>query len=760
MRPERLARAALAVCLLSGIPALLVFQAVDATQSAGRRVGFVPDTGSRGVLVTQVFPGQPAERAGLAVGDQIVQVEAVRVGVLNHYERAARGFRRGEPVTFRVARGDELLDLRMVPGVPARWAPVALNALGALAFLGVALLALSQRAGDLRARLLFGFCAAVSLEYALPLQTIGRPWVMEVTWAAYYLLTAFQIGLELHLASLIPSRPPWLARRPWMVPVYYGFGLALGLAPFAAYVTEGLTGRQALPWSLGQAERVFDLGLPVWALTVAALLAFQTLRASDATGRHQAGLVLAATLPWLLFLVATTVADPLGAPLPFWVGPLESLLLLGYPIAFFAAIYRYHLFDLELAARRGLLYTTLTGALVLAFYAAVGAGGALFSHLVEGDGRESVWVVSAATLMLGLLFSPLRRWVQRVIDRRFFPERHALRKRLIALAGELPALGHLPAMGQHLVSRLSAIFRARSAALLIADPEARLLGLLATATPAAEPGGGPSSDLLLEMDDPAIDLLREVERPVPWRQLADRSPELAHRAAGIDRAGLAVPLVHQERLVGLLFVGRKEGGQPYPAEELDLLNLLAHHVATVLENARLFESATYEGLTGLLRREAILDHLSRELERALRYGRPLTVAMADLDHFKQVNDRHGHLAGDALLRRIAQVVAGGLRSTDSIGRYGGEEFLLVLPETELEGAGRVAEKVRSLVQASIVPLENGGAARVTISIGLATLAHPGPEERSPTLRDLLEQADRSLYQAKNEGRNRVYPRVA
>ncbi|MGH9360359.1 MAG: GGDEF domain-containing protein, partial [Thermoanaerobaculia bacterium] len=193
---------------------------------------------------------------------------------------------------------------------------------------------------------------------------------------------------------------------------------------------------------------------------------------------------------------------------------------------------------------------------------------------------------------------------------------------------------------------------------------------------------------------------------------------------------------------------------------LELLDLLSHHVATVFENARLFESATYESLTGLLRREAILEQLERELDRALRYKRPLTIAMADLDHFKEVNDRHGHLAGDALLKRVAQVAAAGLRSTDAIGRYGGEEFLLVLPETDLGGAGAVAEKIRSMVQRATVPLEDGSVAGATISIGLAALEEFGPREARITARDLLAEADRSLYEAKNGGRNRVFPMVA
>jgi diguanylate cyclase (GGDEF)-like protein len=339
-----------------------------------------------------------------------------------------------------------------------------------------------------------------------------------------------------------------------------------------------------------------------------------------------------------------------------------------------------------------------------------------------------------------------------VIERRFFPERYALRRQLIALAAELPALGKLPRMGEHLVERLRSVFLARSATLLIANPDTGLLSVLASTD------AGIDSALLLAPDDPAAEQLRRAERPLPGT-LASRGTAFAH--LGLEPDGLAVPLLSQERLIGVLIVGRKEGSRSYPAEELDLLNLLAHHVATVFENARLFESATYEGLTGLLRREAILEQLDRELERALRYRRPLTIAMADLDHFKEVNDRFGHLAGDSMLRRVAQAIAAGLRSTDWIGRYGGEEFLLVLPETEIGGAATVAEKVRALVQGTVVMMEDGTPARVTISIGLAEIAEiAGPRGAKISARDLIAAADRSLYAAKNAGRNRVCTQVA
>ena len=192
----------------------------------------------------------------------------------------------------------------------------------------------------------------------------------------------------------------------------------------------------------------------------------------------------------------------------------------------------------------------------------------------------------------------------------------------------------------------------------------------------------------------------------------------------------------------------------FSSEELELLTLLAQHVATVFENARLFDSATFEGLTGLYRREAVLEILDREWSRAARYERPLAIAVADLDRFKEINDRHGHLAGDLVLQRVAAEIKTQLRETDFLGRFGGEEFLIVLPETSLEGARTFAEKVRQRLEALAIPLDDGAILRVTTSIGIASREEVGGQGRARS-RALIAAADEALYAAKHRGRNRV-----
>ena len=743
-------RATAAALFTVTVVGLFALQAREAATRADRRVGISIDQGDAGLEVIEVEPGLPAERAGIAVGDTFVALEGHPVEKSLDYEVAAQELRRGEAATYEMVRDGERVSLEVVPGTEFPVLDFTLGTLALFGYLGLALLALFQGVRDVRGRVLFVFAAAVAVELALPYEAIGNPTLSTLSLALFYLLTGLEMSAELHLASIIPRPYGWIARRPWLVWSYYATGLGLGLVAAATFVTETV-GRRLFPWSaLGVESLLFDVAVPLWALAVPAILVLQMRRAHDARGRQQAGLVLTGVLPWTVNILLQTVFELQGATLPLWMDGFETLTLLAYPLAVFVAIHRYQLFDIELVARRGLAYTVLTGTLILAFYAALGAGGALFSNLV--DGGRSVWFIASVTLVLGLLFSPLRRFLQGLIDRRFFPERDALRQRLIALAGELPGYGKLPLMGEHLVERLEKIFAVRSAALLLADPGSGVLLELASRGGRTE-AGAPA--FLVPASDPAVEALARAGRPLARRTLAELGGALAAQLHELD-ADCAVPLMVQDELIGVMALGPKEAGDRFPGEELELLNLLAHHVAIVFQNARLFESATYESLTGLLRREAILETLDRELERAGRYDRPLTVGMADLDHFKEVNDRYGHLAGDTLLKRVAEVIATGLRSTDAVGRYGGEEFLMVLPETDMAGARVVADKLRRLVEEVEAPMRDGATVSVTISIGLASRSDPELGEDAGA-RDLIEHADRALYRAKKEGRNRIHP---
>lgn len=161
-------------------------------------------------------------------------------------------------------------------------------------------------------------------------------------------------------------------------------------------------------------------------------------------------------------------------------------------------------------------------------------------------------------------------------------------------------------------------------------------------------------------------------------------------------------------------------------------------------------AATHDSLTGLMNRAEIFRMLERELERGRRERKPLSVILADIDHFKKVNDTHGHLFGDEALQEIARRLYSRLRIYDGVGRYGGEEFLLVLPTCNLETAMVRADELREVIAAKPVVCGKVASA-ITMSMGIAVSERPG----SQSVEDILRRADSALYQAKERGRNRV-----
>jgi diguanylate cyclase (GGDEF)-like protein len=160
--------------------------------------------------------------------------------------------------------------------------------------------------------------------------------------------------------------------------------------------------------------------------------------------------------------------------------------------------------------------------------------------------------------------------------------------------------------------------------------------------------------------------------------------------------------------------------------------------------------ATTDELTGLYNRRALLAKLKFEAARSRRFRTPLAAVMVDVDHFKRINDRHGHAAGDMVLRNLGRMLRESVRVIDIPGRYGGEELCVVLPNTPLEGACKFAQTLRLRIEAQLHELD-GELLRVTASLGVAAFDHQDINDAA----SLLRHADEALYRAKRGGRNRV-----
>jgi two-component system cell cycle response regulator len=235
-------------------------------------------------------------------------------------------------------------------------------------------------------------------------------------------------------------------------------------------------------------------------------------------------------------------------------------------------------------------------------------------------------------------------------------------------------------------------------------------------------------------------------------------PSPADGGRAVDLSGLELLPLPLRGAQGLLAVLPK---RPFAEDGLEraLLAELAGHLGLVLDNARLAqrlrELSMVDGLTRLLNRRTVHLRLSEELERARRYDLPLSLVLCDLDYFKSVNDTYGHLAGDSVLMHVADLLRQQARATDVMGRYGGEEFLILLPSTDAAEAKLAATRMREAIHSRAATLRDGTTLPVTASLGVASRSELSPDAAGPDA--LLALADKRLYEAKAAGRNRVVP---
>lgn len=216
---------------------------------------------------------------------------------------------------------------------------------------------------------------------------------------------------------------------------------------------------------------------------------------------------------------------------------------------------------------------------------------------------------------------------------------------------------------------------------------------------------------------------------------------------------LFIPILAKGQVVGGLALTAAPG-RHFTQDDQVTLHLIATHAYLVIENAWLYEQirrlSVTDGLTKVYNRRHLEERLEEEFRRSLRHKSHLTALMLDIDHFKRVNDVYGHQAGDAVLRHLMELCRQVTRSSDVIGRYGGEEFMVLLPETDLTGGKCVAERLRKLVESQTFTTDKGPI-HVTISLGLCTI----PAEGIDTPQQLVKGADDALYRAKQTGRNRT-----
>lgn len=307
-----------------------------------------------------------------------------------------------------------------------------------------------------------------------------------------------------------------------------------------------------------------------------------------------------------------------------------------------------------------------------------------------------------------------------------------------------------------LTSGLENSFRLEAISLVIGDPHHEMRHLLWS------DGIRPDSIFGLIFVDAAQDILPPVAsfiepRLEPYNRSSHR--RLFPQVTMLGSVAL-IPLLRQQKLVGSLNFGSADRDRFTQQHATDFLHRLACIASFCLENAvnraRLVRSGLTDVLTGMHNRRYLQDRLQGELASAQRTQTPLACLILDADHFKRVNDEHGHLAGDSVLHEIARRISSEIRANDIGARFGGEEFAVLLPGTSTEVAMRLAERIRETVARTPIELSEDQAVKITVSVGVSSVV---PRRDSDDLTGvgerLLSDADVALYQAKSDGRNCV-----
>ncbi len=321
---------------------------------------------------------------------------------------------------------------------------------------------------------------------------------------------------------------------------------------------------------------------------------------------------------------------------------------------------------------------------------------------------------------------------------------------------ELLKAGSLPQLLDRLVQGLADSYGLNAVTLVLCDPHHEVRHLLISSGDQPEEFFG-----VLFVDSvvgmaPQYAALRR-----PWLgPYMGSDHQLIFPDTGNLRSVALIPLMRQELIIGSLNFGSADEKRFTRHHATDFLNHLGNIASICLENAvnraRLVRSGITDVLTGWHNRRYLQSRLQEEIARAQRHRHQLVCLLLDVDHFKSINDAHGHLAGDNVLRELTHRIELQVRASDVTARYGGEEFAVLLPDTEVEDAQRLAERIREAVASTPISVDSGHALTVTVSVGMSSTVPPKSTADLKSLAEgLLAEADVALYRAKAEGRNCV-----
>ncbi len=714
---------------------LLLFgvQVVLAHLSAGLVMGVTVEQQGDLVWIRNVSSGSPAALAAIQPRTILASINNRPIRIIEDITPAFK-LAQGKASRLETLVAGKTQRHRIYTGVAVDYRDLVLNALVILIYVSIALASLRTSIIDRRVRLLAWFCMVVALDVAMSFDLGYWPQWQHPLALFRHFLAGLQFAIVLHLMSYIPSAAPWMKTRWALAAMYFGI--------IAVHMLLVLLNYGYLPapdWMASLAATIFERNLHFigWGLLVMVVLLLQWFWSVNSRQRRQVQWVLAAITPWLVLQVALFFDSGGQLQQSSWFGFADVMAHLLFPLGVFDAVFRFNLLDLSDLFPRSAFYSLVTVIiLMLLMVGAVESG----MMLAERYGYQpALWAVGGGMLLLGLMYGPIRVLLEYLAEGKSTYRQRHLGGDLRKLTEELSALSHMDEIKYHLASRLSSILQTRMVMLVLKEDDQQIHHHYWRG----------SDGELLDLDLFERYELKNLLQLGGRRQSGSQLSKLYEQ--GLE---LVIPLLHQQSNIGNLFVGRSFNGKRYSSRDMELLNLFAHNLAAQITNAELSSQVRYDNLTGLYRREMVLEQLMKCMREAGPDTPPCSVAMVDLDDFKALNDTYGHLFGDQVLKSSAAAAMAQLHRGEWLGRFGGEEFLLLMPRAGQQSILQRAEAIRAAIESC----RFDEMVKVTASIGVASSSELNdlslPENQ--LTRELIEIADQNLYRAKAAGKNRVF----